>query len=154
MKLDERTREMIEEVRALGREYIRPLGLESDVTHLAPSPDHPFYQLCARKGGLVSWEVGEEDPEDGALSWRPMRALLTQEEASYWDRGIALSLPGPGLGGAALRNTATPDQRDRFLQPFTDHSSAKWAAMAMTEPGAGSDVARIQTRARKDGDNW
>ena len=78
-----------------------------------------------------------------------MRALLIGEESAYWDRGVALSLPGPGLGGAALRSTATPEQRERFLSPFTDHSRAHWGAMAMTEPGAGSDVARIQTaRAR------
>lgn len=153
VELDARTREMIEEVRSLGREYMRPMGLESDVSHYAPSPDHPFYLLCMRKGGLVSWTV-DEDSDDGALTWRPMRNLLMQEEASYWDRGVALSLPGPGLGGAALRSTATPEQRDHFLEPFTDHSRAHWGAMAMTEPGAGSDVARIQTRARKDKSEW
>ncbi|MDG2113632.1 MAG: acyl-CoA dehydrogenase family protein [Actinomycetota bacterium] len=53
-----------------------------------------------------------------------------------------------------MRNTGTPEQRQRFLEIFTDHSKARWGAMAMTEPEAGSDVARIQTRARKDGDEW
>ena len=67
---------------------------------------------------------------------------------------MALSLPGPGLGGSALRSTATPEQSERFLAPFADHGRAHWAAMAMTEPGAGSDVARISTRARRDGDEW
>jgi acyl-CoA dehydrogenase len=88
------------------------------------------------------------------VSWHPFRALLINEEAAYWDRGVALSLPGPGLGGAALRSTGTPEQRERFLEVFRDHSRARWGAMAMTEPGAGSDVARIQTRARKAGDQW
>jgi acyl-CoA dehydrogenase len=153
MELDRRTREMVEEVRELGREYMRPMGLESDRTALPPPVDHPFYLLCSRKGGLVSRHIGED--EDGAaLSWKPLRVLLTYEEAAYWDRGVALSLPGPGLGGAALRSTATPAQRERFLAPFADHSRAHWGAMAMTEPGAGSDVARIQTRAVKDGDEW
>ncbi len=87
-------------------------------------------------------------------TWQPLRALLIAEESAYWDRGVALSLPGPGLGGAALRSTATPEQRERFLAPFADRSRAHWGAMAMTEPGAGSDVARIQTRARRDGDGW
>jgi len=150
--LDHRSREMVAEVRELGREYMRPMGLEADRTAQPPPADHPFYLICARRGGLVSRVIGEDEGE--ALGWRPLRALLTAEESAYWDRGVALSLPGPGLGGAALRSTATPEQRARFLEPFADHSRARWGAMAMTEPGAGSDVARIQTRARRDGDEW
>ena len=152
IELDTVTREQIAEVRELGREYMRPMGLESDQTAMPPPVDHPFYLICSRKGGLVSRVIGEG--EGDSLDWRPFRALLTAEESAYWDRGVALSLPGPGLGGAALRSTATPEQRERFLAPFADHSRAHWGAMAMTEPGAGSDVARIQTRARKDGDEW
>jgi len=151
--LDRRSREVVEEVRALGQEYMRPMGLEADRSAMPPPADHPFYLLCSRQSGLVSAQVGaDEDPQ--SLAWRPLRALLINEESAYWDRGVALSLPGPGLGGAALRSTATPEQHDRFLQPFADHSRAHWGAMAMTEPGAGSDVARIQTRATKDGDEW
>ena len=155
--LDPRTREMLHEVRELGRTYMRPMGLESDRTGDPPPADHPFYLICARQGGLVSRIVGENERDDAggaALTWKPLRALLTAEESAYWDRGVALSLPGPGLGGAALRSMATPEQRERFLAPFADHSRARWGAMALTEPGAGSDVARIQTRARKDGSDW
>jgi acyl-CoA dehydrogenase len=155
IELDPRTRAQVHEVRELGRAYMRPLGLESDRTGAPPPAAHPFYLLCSRQGGLVSRLVGEgEDEGVTALTWKPLRALLTAEEAAYWDRGVALSLPGPGLGGAALRSLATPEQRERFLAPFADHSRAHWGAMALTEPGAGSDVARIQTRAKRDGDSW
>jgi acyl-CoA dehydrogenase len=153
IELDRRTREMIEEVRELGRLHIREMGLEADRTALPPPVDHEFYYICARKDGLVSRMVGAGEGET-ALDWKPFRNFLVGEEAAYWDRGVALSLPGPGLGGPALRSTATPEQRQRFLAVFTDHSKPRWGAMAMTEPGAGSDVARIQTRARKDGDEW
>jgi acyl-CoA dehydrogenase len=153
--LDKRSRELVAEVRTLGREYMRPMGLEADRTAEPPPADHPFYLICSRRGGLVSGITGEDEPDDSAaLTWKPLRALLVAEESAYWDRGVALSLPGPGLGGAALRSTGTPEQRARFLKPFADHSRAHWGAMAMTEPEAGSDVARIQTRARKDGDEW
>ena len=154
--IDARTRTILEQVRELGRTYMRPMGLESDRTGLPPPVDHEFYLVCARGGGLQSFFVaeGEDENDPAALEWKPLRVLLVQEEAAYWDRGVALSLPGPGLGGAALNATATPEQKQRFLQPFTDHSRAHWAAMAMTEPGAGSDVARIKTRARKVGDGW
>ncbi|HXZ84109.1 MAG TPA: acyl-CoA dehydrogenase family protein [Myxococcota bacterium] len=153
--LDPGTRAMVDEVRELGRRYMRPMGLESDRSGDPPPADHPFYLLCSRRGGLVSRVVGEgEGDSPESLQWKPLRALLSAEESAYWDRGVALSLPGPGLGGAALRSLATPEQRARFLAPFADHSRAHWGAMALTEPGAGSDVARIQTRARKDGAGW
>ncbi|MFI5317845.1 MAG: acyl-CoA dehydrogenase family protein, partial [Myxococcota bacterium] len=138
----------------LGRSYMRPMGLESDRSGDPPPADHPFYLICSRRGGLVSRIVGENERDAAALTWKPLRALLSAEESAYWDRGVALSLPGPGLGGAALRSMATPEQRERFLAPFADHSRAHWGAMALTEPGAGSDVARIQTRARKEGSDW
>jgi acyl-CoA dehydrogenase len=153
IELDARTRDMIDEVRDLGRRYIRDIGLEADRSAMPPPVDHPFYLICTRQGGLVSRMVGAEEGPT-ALDWKPVRNFLVGEEAAYWDRGVALSLPGPGLGGPALRSTATPEQRQRFLEIFTDHSKARWGAMAMTEPNAGSDVARIQTRARKDGDEW
>jgi acyl-CoA dehydrogenase len=153
--LDPASRDLVAEVRNLGRRYMRPMGLEADRTGDPPPPDHELYLLCARRGGLVDRTVGPDagDAEPGP-TWRPLRALLVAEESAYWDRGVALSLPGPGLGGAALRNAATPDQREHFLAPFADHSRAHWGAMAMTEPGAGSDVARIRTRARRTGDGW
>lgn len=153
IEIDVRTQEMLEELRDLGARYIRDMGLEADRTAMPPPTEHPFYLICARQGGLVSRMVGEDEGPT-ALDWKPVRNFLLGEEAAYWDRGVALSLPGPGLGGPALRNTGTPEQRQRFLEIFTDHSKARWGAMAMTEPEAGSDVARIQTRARKDGDEW
>ena len=153
IEIDARTHEMLEEVRGLGRTYIRPMGLEADRTALPPPVDHEFYLICTRKGGLVSKMIGA-DESTTALDWKPFRNFLVGEECAYWDRGVALSLPGPGLGGPALRNTGTPEQRQRFLSIFEDHSKARWGAMAMTEPDAGSDVARIKTRARKDNDEW
>lgn len=152
IELDKRTQEMLEEVRALGRTHIRPMGLEADRTAMPPPVDHEFYLICTRQGGLVSKMIGA-DESPNALDWKPVRNFLIGEECAYWDRGVALSLPGPGLGGPALRNTGTPEQRQRFLSIFEDHSKARWGAMAMTEPEAGSDVARIKTRARKVSDD-
>ncbi|HTO08602.1 MAG TPA: hypothetical protein VMR86_16255 [Myxococcota bacterium] len=135
IELDPRTREMLAELRELGRTYMRPMGLESDRTGAPPPADHPFYLICSRQGGLVSRVVGEGEPSEGRpergrqaaraarsepqaneaqLDWKPLRALLIAEESAYWDRGVALSLPGPGLGGAALRSMATPSSASVF----------------------------------------
>jgi acyl-CoA dehydrogenase len=80
--------------------------------------------------------------------------VLTMEESSYWDRGMAVSLPGPGLAGPTVMAIGTPEQQERFLHPFLDPSRPRWAAFGMTEPAVGSDVARIATRCLKDGDSW
>ena len=64
-----------------------------------------------------------------------------------------LVLPGPGLGGAAVLTSGTPEQHQKFLRRFNE-GEPKWGAMAMTEPGCGSDTAAIQTTAVRDGDDW
>ena len=61
--------------------------------------------------------------------------------------------PDPGLGGAAVAAAGTPEQKERFLLAFRS-GKPKWAAMAITEPGCGSDSSAIQTTAVRDGDQW
>src|SRR5213078_127372 len=70
------------------------------------------------------------------------------------DRGMSVAMPGLGLGGPPLLSMGTPEQKERFLAPFRDRERPHWAAFGMTEPGAGSDVAAIQTAARREGDGW
>ena len=52
----------------------------------------------------------------------------------------------------ALAEFGTDDQRERYLRPAI--AGTKIAAIAITEPDAGSDVAGIRTRAVRDGDEW
>ena len=75
------------------------------------------------------------------------------EELCWGDAGLYSAIPGPGLGGAAVRAAGTPEQRECFLTRFTK-DKPKWGAMAMTEPGCGSDTAAIQATAVRDGDDW
>jgi alkylation response protein AidB-like acyl-CoA dehydrogenase len=51
-----------------------------------------------------------------------------------------------------LLELTTAEQRERWIPGFCDGSMV--TALAMTEPGAGSDLAAIRTRARPDGDGW
>src|SRR4029077_15335898 len=77
----------------------------------------------------------------------------TVEELCWGDVGLYLSIPNPGLGGAAVAAAGTPEQRERFLARFKGEKPT-WGARAITEPGAGSDSAAIQTTAVRDGDHW
>jgi acyl-CoA dehydrogenase len=88
-------------------------------------------------------------PREGAQTVRNggnMSTLLGTIELCWGDVGLLLTLPGQGLGNAAIDAVATPEQRERF--------GGKWAAMAITEPSAGSDSAAIRATARLDGDEW
>jgi acyl-CoA dehydrogenase len=78
---------------------------------------------------------------------------VSVEELSWGDAGLYLSIPNPGLGGAAVSAAGTAEQKQRFLERFKD-GEPKWAAMAITESGCGSDTAAIQTTAVRDGDSW
>src|SRR5690606_23714920 len=48
--------------------------------------------------------------------------------------------------------TVTPEQRARYLAPYARGETV--SAIAVSEPGAGSDPAAMRTRARRDGDSW
>ena len=67
-------------------------------------------------------------------------------EMCWGDVGLLLSMPRQGLGNSAIASVADDDQLARF--------GSTWAAMAITEPGTGSDSASIRTTAVLDGDHY
>ncbi len=79
--------------------------------------------------------------------------VLVAEESCWGDAGLMLSNPGPGLGGAAVMATGSPEQGQRFLKRFNEEKPV-WGAMAITEAGCGSDTAAITATAVQDGDEW
>src|SRR5262249_55589469 len=143
----------LDAVRRLGREHLRPRGIDADRAGAPVPPDHPFFALAWRMG--LGQPLGVEAP--GATRGprtAARRGVVLAEEMSYWDRGMSVAMPGLGLGGPPLLGMGTAEQKKRFLAPFRDRERPHWAAFAMTEPGAGSDVAAIATSAVRDGDGW
>jgi acyl-CoA dehydrogenase len=148
-------------VASLGRERLRPLGLEADRAGAPLPPTHPFFREAVEMGlgaGFAGRLDDVVETSDAAAERRPRRAarrgVVMAEEAAYWDRGMATSLPGPGLGMAPVLLLGTDEQKKRWLSMFKDRSEPRWAAFAMSEPGAGSDVAAIRTRARPAEGGW
>ncbi len=83
---------------------------------------------------------------DGNRNGSNMASLLGLIELCWGDVGLLLSMPRQGLGQAAIAAVADEEQLKRF--------GGKWAAMAITEPEAGSDSAAIRTTARLEGDEY
>ncbi|HEY3758884.1 MAG TPA: acyl-CoA dehydrogenase family protein [Solirubrobacteraceae bacterium] len=75
-----------------------------------------------------------------------MSTVLSIIELCWGDVGLLLSMPRQGLGNSAIASVASEEQLQRF--------EGRWAAMAITEPEAGSDSAAIRTTALLDGDEY
>ncbi|MCL4274136.1 MAG: acyl-CoA dehydrogenase family protein [Anaerolineales bacterium] len=103
-------------------------------------------------GGAGGLAPVEEKPKEGAEK-RPSigyQKLAVQIEMLAWgDVGYYLVTPGGGLGAAAVQAAGTPEQKAKFLARFNEEKPT-FAAMCMTEPGAGSDTSAIRARAVLD----
>lgn len=126
---------------------LRPIAREYDEKeHEKPWDLIKMMHSITKGGGLTG--VGGEKREEGPSERNIMAAVLA-EEMCWGDAGLTLSLAGPGLGGAAIQATGTPEQKERFLKRFTGDTPV-WGAMAITEPGCGSDTSAITTTATLD----
>ena len=88
----------------------------------------------------------QADERRAAATASNMASLLGLIELCWGDVGLLLTMPRQGLGNAAIAAVANEEQLKRF--------GGKWAAMAITEPEAGSDSAAIRTTAALDGDEY
>ena len=96
-------------------------------------------QAAQAEVGLKTMALaGELGPQPGT----DLAGVLTTEEYYWGDAGLSLGASNVGLGNAAVMAVATPEQATRF--------AGQYMAMAITEPGAGSDSAAIQATAKLD----
>ena len=154
-------RERLEALRDIGRAHIRPAGLKADHQGAPLAVDDPFFTTALTLGyGRTTWRDPQRPEDNDAPPRSPSKAssavaqVLLAEESAYWDRGIGVAMPGPGLGESPVLGMGTEEQKRRFLSPFLNPARPIWGAFSMTEPSGGSDVARIKTRAVKDGRHW
>jgi alkylation response protein AidB-like acyl-CoA dehydrogenase len=100
--------------------------------------------------GLLGMDVEEEFGGGGVRDFR-YNAVLDEEMTRIGASGVGFGLHNDVVG-PYLRDLATDEQKKRWLPGFT--SGELITAIAMTEPGTGSDLQGITTTARTDGDGW
>lgn len=144
----------LENMRQMGRmtatNVFRPISRKYDkIEHCDTIPELDTLGKMIRSGsGRDSGKKKNESTEERNknVNGRNMVGIISTMEMSWGCVGLLLSIPGAGLGNAAIAAVATPEQKERFGKLY--------AAMAITEPGTGSDSAGVQTTARLDGDEW
>ncbi|HJT67424.1 MAG TPA: acyl-CoA dehydrogenase family protein [Pyrinomonadaceae bacterium] len=122
------------------REIEPHAGVEEDVDSLA----RHFVGLLA-SAGLLSYTVAESRLDIRSLCW-------IREELSYAAPLADLAFVMQGLGTYAIAQAAPDHVREFWLARARNGKAI--AAFALTEPEAGSDVASIQTTARRDGETY
>ncbi|MDI3385402.1 acyl-CoA dehydrogenase family protein [Streptomyces sp. B-S-A8] len=106
--------------------------------------------LAAGRQGLLGLAVPEEFGGGGNEDFR-YSAVLAEEFTRAGAAGLAVGLHNDIIG-PYLTSLATDEQKRRWLPGFCDGSLI--TAIAMTEPGAGSDLQGIRTTAEDRGDHW
>ena len=136
-------------VHEFAENVVRPVASEWDEREETP---WPVIQEAA-KAGLYSLDFfANVWADDSGIS-----LPIIMEELFWGDAGIGLSLVGTTLGVAGILANGTMDQIGEWVpRCFGDENDVKLAALAVSEPNAGSDVSGLRTRAVYDEktDEW
>jgi acyl-CoA dehydrogenase len=144
---------LISQANQVAREVFRPISRKYDGGHEYPKE---LDMLAALLDGVAAGgELGgagaagvrrNGEGGGGNRNGSNMATVYGITELCWGDVGLLLSMPRQGLGNSAIASVANEEQHERF--------DGLWAAMAITEPDAGSDSAAIRTTAVLDGDDY
>ncbi|MEV0127061.1 acyl-CoA dehydrogenase family protein [Dactylosporangium sp. NPDC050688] len=104
----------------------------------------------AGAAGLLGMDVDEEYGGGGQKDFR-FNAVLVEEIVAAGASGLGFGLHNDVVA-PYLTDLTTQEQRKRWLPGFCSGDIV--TAIAMSEPGAGSDLAGVRTSAVRDGDSW
>ncbi|UZJ53223.1 hypothetical protein CBS101457_002543 [Exobasidium rhododendri] len=144
-KLSEDQEAYQELARRFTAEHIIPNARHHDQTM-----EYPWEIIkAAHAAGLVNTHIPEEY---GGPGLHLMDGALISEELAYGCSGIQTAIEANGLAEAPLLVAGSHELKSKYLGRMTEEPLM--ASYCVTEPGAGSDVANITTKAEKKGDKW
>ncbi|WP_067680404.1 acyl-CoA dehydrogenase family protein [Nocardia miyunensis] len=138
------------------REEVEPLDLVWEHEQFVPleGPRRAAIEPLkkqVREQGLWATHLG---PDLGGQGYGQLKLALLNEilGRSSW-APIVFGCQAPDTGNAEIiAHYGTPEQKQRYLQPLLD--GELFSSYSMTEPQAGADPTRFETRATRDGDDW
>jgi acyl-CoA dehydrogenase len=137
------------ELRRLAHEFaeneIRPRAAEHDA-----AMRHPAEVIAkAHELGLMNVHV---PAEYGGLGLSAFDGALVGEELNWGCSGIGTAITANGLGAGPVIIAGTDEQKARWLPPLVERPLL--CSFGLTEPDAGSDVARLKTTAVRRGSEY
>uniref|UniRef100_A0A673W6K6 Medium-chain specific acyl-CoA dehydrogenase, mitochondrial n=1 Tax=Salmo trutta TaxID=8032 RepID=A0A673W6K6_SALTR len=144
-EMTDQQKEFQELARKFSREEIVPVAAAYD-----RSGEYPF-PIIKR-----AWELGlmnSHIPEDcGGMGLGIFDSCLITEELAYGCTGVQTAIEANSLGQMPVIIAGNDSQKKKYLGRMTEEPLM--CAYGVTEPGAGSDVAGLKTRAEKKGDEY
>jgi alkylation response protein AidB-like acyl-CoA dehydrogenase len=110
------------------------------------------YKEFARRLASKKWVAPHWPEQYGGLGLSVIEQLVFNEEMAYANAPIGYSSIGVGWAGPTIIVYGTEEQKKKHLGAITS-ADTMWC-QGFSEPNAGSDLANLQTRAVKDGDDY
>ena len=122
-------------------------GKQDEGDELAKEDFLSWHKVLAKKGWVApAWPV-----EYGGTGWTSTQRYIWSEETARADC-IRLMPFGLAMVGPVIYTFGTPEQKAKFLPRIL--SGEDWWCQGYSEPGAGSDLASLRTKAVQDGDDY
>ncbi|MCZ8343665.1 MAG: acyl-CoA dehydrogenase family protein [Leptospira sp.] len=139
------------EIRDLVRNFVKKEIPHEVALHWDEKNQHPkeLVDKMRQELGINGLVIPEEY---GGWGLGAIEQCLAIEELSRGCLGIALGFAYTGLGILPILKGATHEQKLKWLPPIADGKFG--VSFCLSEPGAGSDVPGMTTRAEKKGDKW
>ena len=148
IELSEEQREFVALAREFAEREIRPRARAVDEADIESPLD---LWAKAAQVGLASYMLPAEYGGGGVTEL--VTQCLVQQELCYGDIGIGNFLTSSAFFAEPVLALGNEDQKKRWITPLTAEQPPI-TAVAVTEPGVGSDSASLQTRAVRDGDHY
>jgi alkylation response protein AidB-like acyl-CoA dehydrogenase len=145
---DDEQQMLQEGVRDFAEAKVRPVAKQADFDKSTPS------ELLEQANELGVNMLGVPEELGGVMHEQAaVTSVLIGEALAHGDMGIAYAALAPGAVATAIGHWGTPEQEATYLPAFTGEDTPA-AALAILEPRPLFDPLRLETTARKDGDDW
>ncbi|MBK6687105.1 MAG: acyl-CoA dehydrogenase family protein [Deltaproteobacteria bacterium] len=138
-------KQLQETARKFANEVMAPVAPKFDLEHKFPT------EIIKQ-----AWELGllnlSVPAEFGGTGFTTIDEVVIGEELAAGCVGMATSMIANDLSFLPILIGGTPEQKKKFVQPFTEKFG--FSSFALTEPNAGSDVAGMTTTITSDGDDY
>ena len=143
LELPDSLEKLRSDVKAIALGLLRPIARKYDeIEHVTPEE----LEVLRQRPENISGNKTTDGEKPKRATGTNLLNIISLEAMCWGDVPLTSAIPGFGIGNAAINAVGTPGQKEKF--------GSKYAAFAITEPGAGSDTGSLTTTAVLEGDEW